>query len=114
MQHEKSDMLHTESVTPMDRPVPYDPDGNLWAHRWRESQVNADGRPKKRPSTAHVAGVRGVRDLRDAPRQTSSTEDVDLLRHRLQCAQAYNARLQAYNDRLLGIIHALTRQLAAK
>ena len=98
----------------MDRPVPYDPRGNLWAQPWRESQVTGDGRPKQRPNTAHVAGVRGVRGLRDAPRRATCTEDIDLLRQRLQCAQAYNARLQAYNDRLLGMIHALTRQLAVK
>ena len=98
----------------MDRPVPYDHRGTLWAKHWRESQVNGDGRPKQRPSTAYVAGVRGVRGLRDAPRQKTCTEDIDLLHHRLQCAQAHNDRLQAYNDRLLGIIHALTRQLAAK
>ena len=100
---------------PLDRIVPYDPDGNVWACDWRESQVDGNGRLIQRPRTAHVAGVRGVRALRDTPCLHDGTKDVELvLRRRLQSAQAYNARLHAYNDRLLSIIHALTRQLAVK
>lgn len=92
-----------------ERVVPFDPAGDIWSRCWTSNDVHRDGRVKRpRPlSAAAVAGVRGVRALRDSKKGEADSDEIEVLKRRLAFAQAYNARL-------LSIMHVLTARLSEK